>query len=398
MEDSRTRLDDARACAARRFGLGMLASGLAGALMAYARVRPEPGIAATIVFGKTPAAFAGLWMGIGTLFFLPSFRAAVVAGVAGLGRMVRARPTALTAAVLVFAFVWLPCHLVPFGRWAGQNAAQYADEAKYTRLGLLIRSTTADSTRMAVAAAGATPYFCDRPTEDLLGKNDRHIARLEPKGVFSPGHDKWDYGYSLAERKSDLIVELVDVSETDDAFVKTLGFEDLPNELKLRRDAAGVKRDLLGTPVDEDEALEGALHTAGVTLPEGSRAVDFGVLGALALVGLALAGLVARDDERLDALREAPEADPDEAAEREELLRPRRRRARRARSALDGLRARRARRADVPFAWTFPRRAPSPTACTTCCGRADRRRPLLRASGFLIAASWRRTTSPRARA
>ena len=58
---------------------------------------------------------------------------------------------------------------------------------------------------MADFGAGATPYFCDRPFLDLLGKSDRHIARLPPAGPFLPGHNKWDYRYSIGELRPDVV-------------------------------------------------------------------------------------------------------------------------------------------------------------------------------------------------
>ena len=70
----------------------------------------------------------------------------------------------------------------------------------FATLGILIAATTSKETRLAVVAAGATPYFSMRPSEDMLGKNDAVIAKHAPVGVFSPGHDKWDYRYTLGER------------------------------------------------------------------------------------------------------------------------------------------------------------------------------------------------------
>jgi hypothetical protein len=51
---------------------------------------------------------------------------------------------------------------------------------------------------IAVTAAGVVPYFLpDHRFHDLLGKNDRHIARLAAH-AGPPGHNKWDYEYSLS--------------------------------------------------------------------------------------------------------------------------------------------------------------------------------------------------------
>src|SRR5205085_829239 len=145
----------------------------------------------------------------------------------------------------------------------------YKDEANYTRLGLLIRAATPDELRLAVAAAGATPYFSQRPTEDLLGKNDAHVAKLAPRGVFSPGHDKWDYEWSLGVRHAHLIVETVDVNPVDEAYIESLGFEKLENEMRLRRDApVGEKeREIVGRPMPDGATLAQAVRELGKTLP-----------------------------------------------------------------------------------------------------------------------------------
>jgi hypothetical protein len=55
-------------------------------------------------------------------------------------------------------------------------------------------------------------YFSSRPTVDLLGKCDRHLARmpaLHPAGShlwgFYPGHLKWDMNYTLTVQRPDFI-------------------------------------------------------------------------------------------------------------------------------------------------------------------------------------------------
>ncbi len=59
---------------------------------------------------------------------------------------------------------------------------------------------------IGVFAAGAVPYFNPRLRfHDLLGKSDVHIARSEPHSG-QPGHNHWDYDYSLANVRPDLIV------------------------------------------------------------------------------------------------------------------------------------------------------------------------------------------------
>ncbi len=57
---------------------------------------------------------------------------------------------------------------------------------------------------LAVDAAGKIPYFSGLRTVDMRGLNDHHIARIEPEGWDSPGHNKKDPDYVLA-RRPDLI-------------------------------------------------------------------------------------------------------------------------------------------------------------------------------------------------
>jgi hypothetical protein len=88
---------------------------------------------------------------------------------------------------------------------------------------LLLRNvTTADAT-VAVIRAGTIPYFADRTGIDLLGKNDRYVAR-EParlsKGLsglveWRPGHVKFDFAYSIGRLQPDVIVALR--NRTDEA-------------------------------------------------------------------------------------------------------------------------------------------------------------------------------------
>jgi peptidoglycan/LPS O-acetylase OafA/YrhL len=274
----------------------------------YAKLRPEHGIAATIVFSKTPFAFGALYVGLGVMLKLKDSMRAMVDGLAAIGQRLATKATASRAAFILMAIVWLPCHALPLARWAAQNAAQYADEARYTRLGLLLRATTPDDFRIAVAAAGATPYFSGRPTEDLLGKNDRVIARLAPRGVFSPGHDKWDYHYSLGERKSQLIVEAVDTNPDDMAYMDSLGFEQLPNEMRVRKDATGIKKDLLGAEVPDAASLATVLTTAGYTLPSPLSGNDIGVILAFSVLALALLRSGVRDYDDYDDLADKPPA------------------------------------------------------------------------------------------
>lgn len=303
---------DARAAFAKRLSLGMIASGVVLLVLnLYARKFPEQGIAATITFSKTPFAAGGAFVLVGLLLRLRDAREGIHEALDGLRKRLASRKTVVLYALVLTAVVWLPSHLLPLGRWAASNAAQYKDEANYTRLGLLIQSTTPPDFRMAVAAAGATPYFAQRPTEDLLGKNDRHVAKLAPRGVFSPGHDKWDYEYSLAERNSQLIVEAVDVNDADEAYMDHLGFEKLENGMRLRKDAPVARRDLIGREMVDGSVLAASLAEAGFALPPAIGAVDFAMILSFGLVAALVFGKIVRDRESFVGL--APEAPPEPA-------------------------------------------------------------------------------------
>jgi len=81
--------------------------------------------------------------------------------------------------------------------------------------GLFLDHATAPDGSVALTRAGTLPYFSDRPTIDLLGKTDPHIA-LESSRVpggpgnfmaFRPGHTKFDASYSIGELQPDLVLQ-----------------------------------------------------------------------------------------------------------------------------------------------------------------------------------------------
>jgi hypothetical protein len=220
--------EEERKATVRRFATSLVGIGLLLlALMVFAKVRPEEGIARTIVFSKKVAGFGGLFFLVGLLMFLvtPNLENLVDDGKIGLGKMRERVPLGVVTLILVV--LWAPGQLEPLATWAKGNAAQFHDEERYARLGILLNRKTPKDFRIAVMAAGATPYFADRPTEDMLGKNDAVIAKQSPKGVFSPGHDKWDYDHSLREKQSKLIVELADRTDKDMANIRAWGFTKL---------------------------------------------------------------------------------------------------------------------------------------------------------------------------
>jgi hypothetical protein len=67
---------------------------------------------------------------------------------------------------------------------------------------------------VAVAAAGAVPYYSGLRGVDVLGKSDRHIARLRPYpgiggDMVTPGHSKYDLHYSIEKLQPDAIYDAI---------------------------------------------------------------------------------------------------------------------------------------------------------------------------------------------
>ena len=94
-----------------------------------------------------------------------------------------------------------------------------ADQGSVETALMLKRITTPDAT-IAVTSSGVLPYFSDRTAIDLLGKNDKKIARQKMRQLsddskvlykyraFYPGHLKWNYSYSIGYLQPDVIVRL----------------------------------------------------------------------------------------------------------------------------------------------------------------------------------------------
>ena len=73
-----------------------------------------------------------------------------------------------------------------------------------------MRDTTEADARIATIWAGVPAYYSHRTMLDLLGKNDTFIATSAPHGEFFPGHNKWDYNYSIGELQPDVIFQTFD--------------------------------------------------------------------------------------------------------------------------------------------------------------------------------------------
>jgi hypothetical protein len=70
-----------------------------------------------------------------------------------------------------------------------------------------LQTTLHEDAVVATVWAGVPAYYLRQPMFDLLGKNDTRIARSAPHGDFFPGHNKWDYDYSIGEVRPDVIYQ-----------------------------------------------------------------------------------------------------------------------------------------------------------------------------------------------
>jgi hypothetical protein len=94
---------------------------------------------------------------------------------------------------------------------------------RYAEMGIRLGQLTTPDAVIAVITAGNIPYFSERTSIDMLGKNDPVIAgrparinsSLFQPGDFRPGHNKWDYAYSIGELQPDVVAQFWENTETE---------------------------------------------------------------------------------------------------------------------------------------------------------------------------------------
>ena len=80
-------------------------------------------------------------------------------------------------------------------------------QIEFVSIGLFLHRNTPAESKVAATAAGSIFYFSERYGIDMLGKADRYIARLPvaSDGII-PGHNKFDFNYSLGVLRPDFVV------------------------------------------------------------------------------------------------------------------------------------------------------------------------------------------------
>ncbi len=80
-------------------------------------------------------------------------------------------------------------------------------EDQFMPVGQVLRNETLPTTTIGHFLAGTTAYMSERTAVDMLGKNDAAIAdQPAHAGGLKPGHNKYDYDYSLGVLAPDLLM------------------------------------------------------------------------------------------------------------------------------------------------------------------------------------------------
>ncbi len=165
-------------------------------------------------------------------------------------------------ALLVFLLLWAPCESSLWMRWLAAGYEQRLETVHQTRLAVLIEAASPADASIAVSWAGTIPYLTDRPAIDLLGKSDPVIARgARARDRFAPGHDKWDYDYSIGRLQPDIVVDLDSSTREEHRRIRAYGYRLLPSGLLVRDASRNIDRDLLGTFWMEDAAFDAAMES-----------------------------------------------------------------------------------------------------------------------------------------
>ena len=132
---------------------------------------------------------------------------------------------------------------VPWYRWVQDNAPLLRSDIRRVRAGLAIATHTSPDAIIAVHAAGQIPYYSERRTIDLLGLNDPVIAHGPRRTSFYPGHDKWNYEYSIGQLQPDLIAD--NWIRLADYMRQRTDYRKLENGMYVRDDTALVDEAVL---------------------------------------------------------------------------------------------------------------------------------------------------------
>ncbi len=119
----------------------------------------------------------------------------------------------------------------------------------WSRLGRWLAAHTPPDATLATGAAGAIPYYSRRPTLDMFGLTDRHIAHLHlatPSPSDPPAHEKYDPRYILRHRPDVIVATHLDAA----GHATTAGLDQVQDALEACYRLAAVCKSQRPWPAD----------------------------------------------------------------------------------------------------------------------------------------------------
>jgi len=156
-----------------------------------------------------PLLLALAFLGIQSLEFtrLPSYRCSVF-GQQG---------TQLKFVLSILCLASTPLIVPGYSEFLIPNTADIGN----VKIGMLLKQNTLPTSKVADFWAGSVFYFCERHAIDLLGKSDRYVARLPARSDGTkPGHNKFDFDYSLGTLRPDFVVANFRVPVEEDQMLR----------------------------------------------------------------------------------------------------------------------------------------------------------------------------------
>jgi hypothetical protein len=134
------------------------------------------------------------------------------------------RARALVIVLLTAVGVVASTSALPGYFWLTTRGLAVDSDGDVTRKGKALARLTQADALIATDWAGAIAYYCSRPMVDLLGKSDRQIANRPPIGDLYPGHNKWDYDYSIGRLRPDVVATFWAHDDSDLQRLKDWGY------------------------------------------------------------------------------------------------------------------------------------------------------------------------------
>ncbi len=150
------------------------------------------------------------------------------AAVVGVGVAARYKVLSVGATTLALALIAVvSVNLVPSYTWSQSGFFSYNLDLGAATEGVALTKSTPPTAKVAVIGAGNITFFDHRPSVDLLGYSDHVVATGKPHqlGWFQPGHDKWNYAYSVAKLRPDVVMGLFDPTTADLSNMTRWGYQ-----------------------------------------------------------------------------------------------------------------------------------------------------------------------------